>query len=823
MKRILAAIISSLALATGASATPLYVATSGNNSDGLSWANAYTNLQTAINAASPGDTIYLKGETFTLPINCANGKLYWGPDKYDLTIIGGYQGVGPEPGPVTNTPTVLLNTANASIDTNRVLYVDAVTNGTLRNVTIQGGRIGRESGATEPWIHAYGAGAYVTACENLRLEGVAFVGNRCLGSRERNSHGGGAYLLNSSGLVSNCVFQANNVMAFYQTAGRGVGLHVANGAWTIRDTIIRNNMPYTEFAYGHTVQGIGFYVNGGTHTVKNCAITRNYDPPDATAAQGDAAYVAGGTVTFENCTFFWHRVEGLRRAAGTVTVRDCIIWDCGDDLVPGAAPGIALSYSNVEDADTGTGVIHLDPQFERGLYLASSSPCVNTGSTSAASAQLDAYTTSSAGTPDSGVVDLGYHAMPGVAAVDLYVSVDTGNDSNTGTSPGTALKSITRALAKAAAGTRILVAAGNYTSATETFPLSVANLYGLELLGTNAAKTVINAAGANRQVLTMAYCYPASRVEGLTLTRGSWNTGVQAQGGGLHLSHCDVDVSGCVITNNYLYTSTWADGNSPWGSKGAGVYASASQGTITDCLVANNLGEGWYPLNMYGGGLFLEAGTWTLDRVRVSRNTTSVAGSTYGTTSAFGGGLYLNGTVTIRNSLIDANDAKSTSTTGKVPRGDAAYVAGGTVAFENCTVVTNHPVAHARAGDSYTGGLGIERGAGTLTLRNSILWGNGTNVLGTATLNFCNVGVVQSSVTTNNCISEDPLFVDPAGGNYRLQVRPVRSPSLNAGEYQIWMEGAADLDGNPRVLNKVVDMGAYEALIPAGGTVMLLR
>jgi len=57
-------------------AGPWYVALSGSGGDGLSWANAKTNVQDAINAASDGDTIYLKGETFTLPVNNANGKLY---------------------------------------------------------------------------------------------------------------------------------------------------------------------------------------------------------------------------------------------------------------------------------------------------------------------------------------------------------------------------------------------------------------------------------------------------------------------------------------------------------------------------------------------------------------------------------------------------------------------------------------------------------------------------------------------------------------------------------------------------------------------------
>ena len=51
-------------------------------------------------------------------------------------------------------------------------------------------------------------------------------------------------------------------------------------------------------------------------------------------------------------------------------------------------------------------------------------------------------------------------------------------------------------------------------------------------------------------------------------------------------------------------------------------------------------------------------------------------------------------------------------------------------------------------------------------------------------------------------------FVDPAAGDYRI--RPL-STCFNAGLYDAtWMDGATDLDGNPRVKGKCPDIGCYE-------------
>jgi hypothetical protein len=55
------------------------------------------------------------------------------------------------------------------------------------------------------------------------------------------------------------------------------------------------------------------------------------------------------------------------------------------------------------------------------------------------------------------------------------------------------------------------------------------------------------------------------------------------------------------------------------------------------------------------------------------------------------------------------------------------------------------------------------------------------------------------------------MFVDAAGGNFRLRAG---SPCIDRGDNAVVAAGAVDLDGNPRIVNGWVDMGAYESTAP---------
>ena len=93
-------------------------------------------------------------------------------------------------------------------------------------------------------------------------------------------------------------------------------------------------------------------------------------------------------------------------------------------------------------------------------------------------------------------------------------------------------------------------------------------------------------------------------------------------------------------------------------------------------------------------------------------------------------------------------------------------------------------------------------------MRNCILWGNGIDLVD-ARAEYSVVGTPPQSVEGPGNINADPQFIDPASGDYRLRDT---SPCVDAA-FNRYIEGCdTDLDGQPRVLNGLVDMGAYENL-----------
>lgn len=74
----------------------------------------------------------------------------------------------------------------------------------------------------------------------------------------------------------------------------------------------------------------------------------------------------------------------------------------------------------------------------------------------------------------------------------------------------------------------------------------------------------------------------------------------------------------------------------------------------------------------------------------------------------------------------------------------------------------------------------------------------------------------QGNVNGTASAPIDPLFVDLAADDYRLQER---SPCVDAGENKAWMAGAKDLLGlrRPRrIEGGVVDIGCYERRVFPG-------
>ena len=73
----------------------------------------------------------------------------------------------------------------------------------------------------------------------------------------------------------------------------------------------------------------------------------------------------------------------------------------------------------------------------------------------------------------------------------------------------------------------------------------------------------------------------------------------------------------------------------------------------------------------------------------------------------------------------------------------------------------------------------------------------------------------------NKCFAAVPAFENLSARDYRLMRK---SPSgLDGGMNLPWMAGATDLAGNPRILNRFSDVGAFETWFPPLATLILMR
>jgi hypothetical protein len=203
--------------------------------------------------------------------------------------------------------------------------------------------------------------------------------------------------------------------------------------------------------------------------------------------------------------------------------------------------------------------------------------------------------------------------------------------------------------------------------------------------------------------------------------------------------------------------------------QGGGLYCTAPSCLVTNCVIINNAA--------YDNG----GGAWSgrLVNCRLIGN----AATTLNTSD--GGGA--DGS-TLINCLLTRNFS--------------GYV-GGAAAFctlINCTVVSNSAAA-------YSGSLLA------CTVLNSIVYYNFSY--------YTNDDVDSSQYFTNCCVSfptngsgmfgannftNPPLFVNPAAGDFHLSLG---SPCLNAGDNSL-VANNTDLDGNPRIVGGIVDLGAYE-------------
>ncbi len=289
------------------------------------------------------------------------------------------------------------------------------------------------------------------------------------------------------------------------------------------------------------------------------------------------------------------------------------------------------------------------------------------------------------------------------------------------------------------------------------------------------------------------------------------------RGGGIYCDDARPTIVSNVITNNVAYTAADALGF------GGGLYLLTCDGVISGNTVvsntANTAGEGW------GGGIYLWGGD-----VVVSSNT--IMSNTAGAdVNSRGGGLMLsyNSNATVDGNVIAGNSASFggglqtensaffTVTNNIIARNSALWDGGGVRAWASIPsrgLLVNNTIA--QNGGWPPTGVYLSQYC-FLTLTNNIVVshyigihaspGLTNSVAADYTLFYGNIKDTDGSlITSTHAITgRDPLFLDPAGGNYHLRAG---SPAVDAGITVPWL--TTDIDGDPRPLGARYDIGADE-------------
>ncbi|MHC4721096.1 MAG: right-handed parallel beta-helix repeat-containing protein [Planctomycetota bacterium] len=406
-----------------------------------------------------------------------------------------------------------------------------------------------------------------------------------------------------------------------------------------------------------------------------------------------------------------------------------------------------------------------------------------------------------------------------VAAGDvIYVDVNGSNDPGTG-SYEDPFRRIQTGIDDASDGDTVIVADGTYTGAGDR---------DIDLLGkaitvrseNEPENCVIDCQGSgsepHRGFIFQNQEGQDSILDGFTIRNGY----EKYNGGAILCQNSSPVIRNCIIKNNH--TSNYG---------GAGICCeNNSNPMIEDCKIIDNESED------HGGGISCDNSSPTIRRCTIKNN---------GTTDGHGGGISCedSSNPTITNCLILGNHLSSDCSGGGIycsgsnptitnciiagnlgDGGGGIHCFGGSPIITNCTIAMN--AARYSGGGMWNRWYRIDSHP---TLTNCILWGNTANSgpqiyngdTSSATIRYSDV---QGSYSGTGNINADPLFVDQGfwddngtpsyfwddswiEGNFHLLGA---SPCINAGDPNGSYAGQTDIDGEPRVLDGRVDMGAYE-------------
>ena len=420
----------------------------------------------------------------------------------------------------------------------------------------------------------------------------------------------------------------------------------------------------------------------------------------------------------------------------------------------------------------------------------------------------------------------GYKPVGAWKGTDLFVDVATGDDANDGTAENP-LKTITAALAKAADGAVVTVAAGSYTAESgETFPLDLDAKFGLTLKGAGAERTILDVAGADDTRVMSVVGSALVRVEGFTL-RGARlvvkeSAGIRSGAGANVANAGAITFAKCVFTDNQINAVPAGDNSY---NQGLGLsFVSVRHGAAEDCVFTNlSSSASGNSCKCHGGVISAVKATVDLDQCVIRDNVP--AGTSSGGGGACLGAVCLMGYWTgddshVRNCLI-ANNRMTGGQSDHTKR--TQYFANGiTMArgeIVNCTIVSNVNYVTSKGVTSVSYGDGLFRytladvPAATVKVSNTVVLGHYRDICTTGTAPVADYNAYANSpdiaVGANDLVLAADAWPFRRGTRRAYQLTP-SSPLVDKGDNLDWTKADIDLAGNSRWTGASVDIGCYE-------------
>jgi hypothetical protein len=374
--RILAAsaLLSAAATATTLAAVIYVNAAAAGANNGTSWANAYTDLQTALGAANASDEIWVVAATYKPHASTRTVSFAM---KNAVGVYGGFIGT----------------------ETLRSQRDSAV------NVTTLSGDIGSVGSSNDNSFHVVTAEATVTS--SGVLDGFTISGGQADGDPAQNQNRGAGIWINAgSPTLARLLVTANFALA------QGAGMRITSGsAILLNSTFLSNTVGFNVDTF--TNGGGGVFVGGGSSlTAQNCVFRSN--SISGTTTGGGGIQSSGAPLTLINSIFAQNSPNGLQvgSADGSVIVNstftahsgygaaffssnsnsiaNSILWGNSTGqlcLGPPCTGSATVTYSDIQGGGfVGAGNIDSDPNFLSSpgdLRPGPLSPVVDAGNNSA--------------------------------------------------------------------------------------------------------------------------------------------------------------------------------------------------------------------------------------------------------------------------------------------------------------------------------------------------------------------------------------------------------------------------------------------------------